>query len=97
MIFRKTILYNVNSTDFFISHRLEIAKNAIQKGYRVVVVGDKKSEIFDPLGIQSEEIKIKRSTIGLLGNIELIYQYRKIYKKHQPPSTNNTMHVYFTI
>ena len=84
MIFRKTILYNVNSTDFFISHRLEIAKNAIQKGYRVVVVGDKKSEIFDPLGIQSEEIKIKRSTIGLLGNIELIYQYRKIYKKHQP-------------
>lgn len=81
---RKIILFNVNSTDFFISHRLEIAKNAIQQGYRVVVVGDKKSEIFEPLGIQSEEIKIKRSDIGLLGNIELIYQYRKIYKKHQP-------------
>lgn len=80
----RLIVFNINSTDFFISHRLEIAKNAIQKGYRVVVIGDKKSEIFEPLGIQSEEIKITRSSIGLFTNLKLIYQYSKIYKKHQP-------------
>lgn len=80
----RLIVFNINSTDFFISHRLEIAKYAIQNGFSVIVIGDKKSKKLESLNIRSEKIKITRSSIGLFTNLKLIYQYFKLYKKHQP-------------
>ena len=59
---KKTILFVVNSDWFFLSHRLPIAKKAIEEGYNVGLLTEittKKEEI-EKYGIFVQEIKFKK-------------------------------------
>ena len=83
----KTIAYTVNDPDFFWSHRLSLAKSAIDKGFIVFLISDfKKSNVekFQALGIKTIDVKINRNNKNFISNFKLVYQLNKIYNKIKP-------------
>ena len=83
----KTIAYTVNDPDFFWSHRLSLAKSAIDKGFVVYLISDfKKSDIekFQTVGIKTIDVKINRNNKNFISNFKLVYQLNKIYNKIKP-------------
>ena len=83
----KTIAYTVNDPDFFWSHRLSLAKSAIDKGFVVYLISDfKKSDVekLQTLGIKTIDVKINRNNKNFISNFKLVYQLNKIYNKIKP-------------
>ena len=70
----KKLLFIVNSSDFFISHRLQIALAAQIKGYQVLVAsGDNASaNQFSDLGIEHRLLPLSRSGRNPFKEIKLI-------------------------
>ena len=85
-IIKKTILFVVNSDWFFLSHRLPIAKKAIEEGYDVGLVTEitTKREEIEKYGIFVEEIKFKRGSTSILNNLFLFIKILKIFKSIKP-------------
>ncbi len=82
----KTILFVVNSDWFFLSHRLPIAKRAIEKGYIVHLathVSTNKEKI-KSYGIHIHNVDIKRSSTSLLNSFFLFLKYVRIFKSIKP-------------
>ena len=77
------VLFIVNDLDFFLSHRLPIAKKLINLGISVFVVSNK-----IPLKKNSKitffKIKIHRSRVGVLDNYNSIIELKKIIKQVNP-------------
>ncbi len=83
---KKTILFVVNADWFFLSHRLPIAKKAIDEGYYVHLLTEittKRKEI-EKYGIVVEEIKFKRGSTSILRNLFLFIKILKIFKSINP-------------
>ena len=83
----KTIAYTVNDPDFFWSHRLSLAKSAIDKGFVVYLISDfKKSDVekLQTVGIKTIDVKINRNNKNFISNFKLVYQLNKIYNKIKP-------------
>ena len=65
---KKKILFLVNSLSFFISHRIEIAYAAKNKGYDIEVgygeLGNTKTSILSKKGIRFFKIPLERQSIN---------------------------------
>lgn len=85
-IIKKTILFVVNADWFFLSHRLPIAKKAIDEGYDVFLLTEtttKRKEI-EKYGIVVQEIKFKRGSTSILKNLFLFLRILKKFKSINP-------------
>ncbi len=83
---KKNILFVVNADWFFVSHRLPIAKQAIEEGYTVHLVtevSDKRKDI-EKYGIKLHDVKLERSSTSIIRNIILFIKFLKIFKLIKP-------------
>ena len=77
------ILYVINDLDFFISHRLPIAKFAIENNYKVFVASNSLPKV-QIQGITFLSFKIDRSSVGLLSNFKSLIQLNKLIENISP-------------
>ena len=83
---QKKLLFVCNDDWFFLSHRIEIAKEAIKNGYKVYLaakLSDSQKEIRE-LGIILMEINIDRSKSNLFGSIILFWQILSLMYEVKP-------------
>jgi len=82
----KCAVYVVNSDWFFLSHRLPLALEAIQRGYKVLLVtknSGRKAEI-ESYGITFVEVDIERSGKNPFKEFKLIFDLYRVYRKYKP-------------
>ena len=85
-IIKKNILFVVNADWFFLSHRLPIAKKAIEEGYDVHLLTEittKRKEI-EKYGIFVQDIKFKRGSTSIRKNLDLFIKILKTFKSINP-------------
>ena len=82
----KKLLFLVNVDWFFVSHRLGIAKAAIEEGYEVHVATSitNQAAIIRDHGLILHELKISRSGSKILGNLKTFFEIIKIFKEVNP-------------
>jgi glycosyltransferase involved in cell wall biosynthesis len=80
------IIYVVNVDWFFISHRLDLAKVALDKNYKVYLLAKDtgKFDFIRELGINCINIDFERSNINIFREIKIINILRKYYVKLKP-------------
>ena len=82
------LLFLVNDLDYFISHRLVIAKKALSEGYKVIVVyGSKKEKFYEELldlNIKYVYLKIQRGGINPIQEIISIVKVYSLFCKERP-------------
>ena len=82
------LLFLVNNLDYFISHRLVIAKKALSEGYKVVVVyGSKKEKYYEELldlNIKYVYLKIRRGGINPIEEMISIIKIYFLFCKERP-------------
>jgi glycosyltransferase involved in cell wall biosynthesis len=83
---KKIIVYVVNVDWFFISHRLPLGIEAIERGYRVFLITKDTGRFreLEALGIKCLNMSFDRSGTNPLKDIRVILNLSKIYKKLQP-------------
>jgi len=82
----KKILFVVNVDWFFISHRLPLALEALERGYEVHLacgITDKK-EYLESLGLIVHPLNLSRSDAGINGEIKALSEIYKILKELNP-------------
>lgn len=86
MLGKKIIVYVVNVDWFFISHRLPLGIEAIERGYRVYLITKDTGRFkeLEGLGIICLNMSFDRSGTNPLKDLRGILQLSKIYKKLQP-------------
>ena len=79
-------MFVVNSSRFFESHRLPIARSMSELGYEIhVVAGDGDSRaLFERLNFLFHEIELHRSDMGIIRNIKTIFQLFKLMSLIKP-------------
>ena len=82
----KKILYFVNVDWFFVSHRLDIAIEALNKDYEVHIATNftNHRDRLENLGIKTHSIDIERSNTSLISALKGVYKFNKILKKINP-------------
>ena len=80
------ILYVVNVDWFFISHRLPLAEEALQKGFDVYLITKDTGKVdsLREIGINCYEIDFERSGKNPVKELSLISQLARLYKTIQP-------------
>jgi len=87
---RKKLLFLVNQLSFFISHRLPIAKAALDKGFNVVIgYGELGSDDANPKLLEQKGFKIKyismhRGGINIIEDLKTCFYIWKFLKKEKP-------------
>ena len=77
------ILYVVNDLDFFISHRLPLAKKAVELGYTVFIVSNKlPSKKYK--GIDFKKFSIERSSTSIIKNLKSLLELKGIIMEISP-------------
>ncbi len=81
-----TLAYVVNNPAFFLSHRLELAKKAQQRGYRVVVFAPKSPEIMEISrhGFEVEELRLNRKSLNPFSELMTLFDLFIKIKKWRP-------------
>ena len=77
------IAYVVNDLDFFISHRLPLAKKAVELGYTVFIVSNKLPTI-KYKGIDFRTFSIERSSTSIKKNLKSLLELKRIIKEISP-------------
>ena len=77
------IAYVVNDIDFFISHRLPLAKKVVELGYAVFIISNKLPSKKNK-GIDYRTISIDRSSTSILKNLKSIMELKRIIKEISP-------------
>lgn len=77
------LLYVVNDIDFFISHRLPLAQNAIINKHDVFVASNELPKV-NINGITFLKFEINRSSVGIISNLNSLIQLFKTIKKVSP-------------
>ena len=81
----KKVLFVVNSSTFFVSHRLPIAQQLIEKGYEVHLASSGETlPIFDEMGLTFHKIEFSRKGTNPLSELRLIWQLFKLFTSLQP-------------
>lgn len=83
---RKKILFVINIDWFFISHRLDLALEAIKKGLEVHIacgISDKK-EYLESLGLVVHPLEISRSGTGIFKELKAFLEIYRILRKIEP-------------
>ena len=78
------ILYIVNSLDFFISHRLEIAKKCSENGFKVFIAApynEQFNEIKKKYNFELEHINFDRKNRNLFKRANIYFEYIYIISK----------------
>ena len=88
---KKKIIFLVNPLSFFISHRLDIAYEAINQGYKIIVIygeygyaNDENIKEIQSRGISCIRISFKRGNISPLFEIKSLIHIYKIFNKLKP-------------
>jgi len=84
----KRLLFVVNTSWFFISHRLALAVAAREAGYDVhlatqVYSPAERQKILDA-GITLHELEIPRSSTSVIANVRLLYRFARLYRRIRP-------------
>ena len=77
------IAYVVNDLDFFISHRLPLAKKAVELGYAVFIISNKLPSI-KYKGIDFKKFSIERSSTSIIKNLKSLMELKRIIKEISP-------------
>jgi glycosyltransferase involved in cell wall biosynthesis len=77
------LAYVVNDLDFFISHRLPLAKKAVELGYTVFIVSNKLPTI-KYKGIDFRTFSIERSSTSIIKNFKSLLELKRIIKDISP-------------
>jgi len=77
------IAYVVNDLDFFISHRLPLAKKGVELGHSVFIVSNKLPSI-KYKGIDFRTFSIKRSSTSIIKNLKSLVELKRIIKNISP-------------
>ena len=81
----KKILFVINNADFFISHRLPIAKFLVEKNYEVhLATSGQTLDIYNETGLIFHKLDITRKGMRPLNEIRLIWQLYKLLSKLKP-------------
>ena len=81
----KKILFVINDADFFISHRLSIAKFLIQDGYEVhLATSGEKLPIYNEIGLSFHKLEVTRKGMSPIHELLLIRQLYKLFTQLQP-------------
>ena len=82
----KKILFLVNVDWFFVSHRLGIARAAIEKGYEVHVATTvtNQTSIIKDTGLILHELQMSRSGSRIIGNLKTLIAIIKIFREVNP-------------
>ena len=85
------ILYFVAEDWYFVSHRLALAQEALQRGYKVAVLCrvSKHKNVIESAGIEVIPLSIDRSDAGLLANALLFFRVLKIVQELGPVVLHN--------
>tara|TARA_B100000989_G_C19524274_1_gene465935 strand:- start:1632 stop:2747 length:1116 start_codon:yes stop_codon:yes gene_type:complete len=83
---KKKILYFVSEDWYFVSHRIDLAIEAIQRGYEVTLLSNinEKKDLIESKGINTIHLPIERSKKNFLHDLVLFLQVLKIFKKEKP-------------
>jgi glycosyltransferase involved in cell wall biosynthesis len=83
---KKSLLFFVNEDKYFCSHRLALAKGAIEAGYKVIVVTrvTTKGDYIRSNGFELVPLTIRRGGLNPLQDISVIFSLIKIYIKYKP-------------
>lgn len=77
------IAYVVNDLDFFISHRLPLAKKAVELGYSVFIISNK-LPLIKYKGIDFKIFSIERSSTSIIKNFKSLLELKNIIKEISP-------------
>ena len=77
------LLFVVNDLDFFISHRLPLAKKAVELGYSVITISNKLPSI-KYQGIDFKTFSIERSSTSVIGNFKSLMELKRKIKDISP-------------
>ena len=77
------ILYVVNDLDFFISHRLPLAKKSVELGYTVFIISNKLPSI-KYKGIDFRTFSINRSSTSITKNLKSLMELKRIFNDISP-------------
>ena len=82
----KKILFLVNVDWFFVSHRLGIARAAIEKGYEVhlATTVTNQASIIKDTGLILHELQMSRSGSRIIGNLKTLIAIIKIFREVNP-------------
>lgn len=81
----KKVLFVVNSSTFFVSHRLPIAQTLIEKGYEVhIATSGETLPIFNEMGLSFHRIEFSRKGTHPLSELRVIWQLFKLFTDLQP-------------
>ena len=86
------IVYTVNDPLFFLSHRLPLAQNAINKNWQVYLISDfshAKKEDFTNHNIEIVHIQLSRKSTSVFKNINSFFKLLKSLKKISPDIIHN--------
>lgn len=83
---KKKVLYFVSEDYYFLSHRIDLARDALKRGYKVVLLSNmnKDEDYIKSQGIKTIHIPIERSSKNLLSDIFLLTKIFKIIKQEGP-------------
>jgi glycosyltransferase involved in cell wall biosynthesis len=77
------LAFVVNDLDFFISHRLPLAKKAVELGYSVFIISNKLPSI-KYKGIDFKTFSIERSSTSIVKNFKSLMELKRIIKEISP-------------
>ena len=77
------IAYVVNDLDFFISHRLPLAKKAVELGYSVFIISNK-LPLIKYKGIDFKIFSMERSSTSIIKNFKSLLELKNIIKEISP-------------
>ena len=82
----KKILYLVNDSSFFMSHRMPTALAAMNSGYEVHVATNLKNNkvYLNSIGFICHEVSFKRSSLFLVSELKTIIRIFNIYRRIKP-------------
>ena len=82
----KKILYIVNNSNYFLSHRLSVALSAKRNGYEVHLVSpeDQAVKEIKSKGIIHHNIQLTRSGVRVLSEVRVIFSIYKKIKEIEP-------------
>ena len=76
----KKILFVINDADFFISHRLPIAKFLIENGYEVhLATSGEMLPIYNEIGLSFHKLEVTRKGMSPIYELRLIFQLHKLF------------------
>ena len=81
----KKFLFVINDADFFISHRLPIARFLIGEGHEVhLATSGDMLPLYSEIGLEFHKLEVTRKGMSPIHELRLIWQLYKLFKRLKP-------------